>query len=73
MLKKQAIRQQKIYLNKSSEPIISKDEVILLSENWNENEEFLFRKLLKQGGSASIKGTHFRVVINEKLRKLNEQ
>tara|TARA_R100001463_G_scaffold8692_2_gene26518 strand:- start:154 stop:375 length:222 start_codon:yes stop_codon:yes gene_type:complete len=73
MLKKQSIRQQKIYLNRSSDPIVSKDEVILLSENWNENEEFLFRKLLKQGGSVSIQGTHFRVVVNEKLRKLNEQ
>ena len=71
-LKKQAIRQQKIYLNKSSEPIVQKDEVILLSENWNENEEFLFRKLLKQGGSANIQGTHFRVVVQEKMYKLKD-
>jgi len=72
MLKKQAIRKQKIFLNKSEEPIIQKDEVILLSENWNEKEEFLFRKLLSQGGSASIQGTHFRVVIQDKMLKLRD-
>jgi len=72
MLKKQAIRKQKIFLNNSEEPIIQKDEVILLSENWNEKEEFLFRKLLSQGGSASIQGTHFRVVIQDKMLKLRD-
>jgi hypothetical protein len=72
MLKKQAIRKQKIFLNKSEEPIIEKNEVILLSENWNEKEEFLFRKLLSQGGSASIQGTHFRVVIQDKMLKLRD-
>ena len=72
MLKKQAIRKQKIFLNKSEEPIIQKDEVILLSENWSEKEEFLFRKLLSQGGSASIQGTHFRVVIQDKMLKLRD-
>jgi len=72
MLKKQAIRKQKIFLNKSQEPISEKDEVILLSENWSENEEFLFRKLLKQGGSANIQGTHFRVVVLDKMLKLRD-
>jgi hypothetical protein len=72
MLKKQAIRKQKIFLNKSEEPIIEKNEVILLSENWSEKEEFLFRKLLSQGGSASIQGTHFRVVIQDKMLKLRD-
>jgi|TARA_R110000744_G_scaffold371173_1_gene482032 hypothetical protein len=72
MLKKQAIRKQKIFLNKSQEPISEKDEVILLSESWSENEEFLFRKLLKQGGSANIQGTHFRVVVLDKMLKLRD-
>jgi len=72
MLKKQAIRQQKIFLNKSEEPIAQKEEVILLSETWSEREVHLFRKLLTQGGSAKIQGNHFRVVILDKMLKLRD-
>ena len=72
MLKKQSIRaNHKIYLNKSKE-VADKSEIIALSEFWNENEEFLFKKLLKQGGSAKIQNNHFRVVVREKMLKLNE-
>ena len=72
MLKKQSIRStHKIYLNKSTD-VAEKDEIIALSEFWNENEEILFRKLLKQGGSAKIQNNHFRVVISERMLKLNE-
>ena len=72
MLKKQSIRSNhKIYLNKSEEPS-EKDEIIALSEYWSENEELLFRKLLKQGGSVNIKGNHFKLVVQEKMRKLRD-
>ena len=71
-LKKQTIRfNHTIYLNKSTIPS-EKDEIIKLSESWTENEEFLFRKLLKQGGSVNIQGNHFKVVPQEKFSKLRD-
>tara|TARA_R110002153_G_C12971387_1_gene461337 strand:+ start:126 stop:347 length:222 start_codon:yes stop_codon:yes gene_type:complete len=73
MLKKQSIRKtHKIFLN-NNKSTSEKDEIISLSESWTEKEEILFRKLLHQGGSVSIKGTHFKVVVAEKMRRLNEQ
>jgi hypothetical protein len=72
MLKKQSIRSNhKIYLNKSEEPS-EKDEIIALSEFWNEREEFIFRKLLKQGGSITLQGVHFKVVVQEKMLRLKD-
>lgn len=72
MLKKQSIRSKhKIYLNKVNKPA-EKDVIIALSEFWSEREENLFRKLLKQGGSVTIKGDHFKVVVEEKMRKLKD-
>ena len=72
MLKKQSIRSNhKIYLNKSKE-IANKDEIIALSEFWNEREEFIFRKLLKQGGSITLQGVHFKVVVQEKMLRLKD-
>jgi hypothetical protein len=71
-LKKQSIRyNHKIYLNKSKEPS-EKDEIIALSKFWSENEENLFKKLLKQGGSINIKGNHFKLVVQEKIRRLRD-
>ncbi len=73
MLKKQSIRyNHKIFLN-GSETKAEKDEVISLSEEWSENEEILFRKLLKQGGSMNIKNNHFRVIIKEKIRTIEDR
>ena len=72
MLKKQSIRSNhKIYLNKSDKPA-EKDEIIALSEFWSENEEILFRELLKQGGSMRIKGNHFKLVVEEKMLRLKD-
>ena len=72
MLSKQSIRSNhKIYLNKSKE-IANKDEIIALSEFWNEREEFIFRKLLKQGGSITLQGVHFKVVVQEKMLRLKD-
>ena len=69
-LKKQYIRSnQKIYINKSK-LLATKDEILALSEFWTEKEEGLFRKILKQGGSVKIQGTHFDVVTEQKQHRL---
>ena len=71
-LNKQSIRStQTIYLNRSATPS-DKSEVIALSENWTKKEEETFRKLLKQGGSVTIQGTHFKIVREEKQVGLRE-
>tara|TARA_R110000803_G_scaffold143066_1_gene209200 strand:+ start:101 stop:280 length:180 start_codon:yes stop_codon:yes gene_type:complete len=50
----------------------SKDDIIKLSEDWSENEEILFKKLLQQGGNMKIKGNSFRVDIEEKILRLKD-
>jgi len=71
-LNKQSIRStQIIYLNRSYTPA-DKSEVIALSEHWTDKEEETFRKLLKQGGSITIQGTHFKIVKEEKQVGLRE-
>lgn len=72
MLKKQSIRSnQTIFINRNDKPA-SKDEILALSEFWNDKEEGLFRKLLKQGGSVKIQGTHFKVVVEQKQHRLRD-
>ena len=71
-LNKQSIRStHTIYLNRSYTPA-DKSEVIVLSEHWTEKEEETFRKLLKQGGSITIQGTHIKIVKEEKQVGLRE-
>ena len=71
-LNKQSIRStHTIYLNRSYTPA-DKLEVIALSEHWTEKEEETFRKLLKQGGSITIQGTHIKIVKEEKQVGLRE-
>jgi hypothetical protein len=71
-LNKQAIRStQKIYLNGNPTPS-DKSEIITLSEHWTEKEEETFRKLLKQGGSVTLQGNHFKIVREEKQVGLRE-
>lgn len=49
-LKKQSIRSnQKIYLG-NSKTELTKDEIIQMSEDWNETQTNFFKKMLKQGG-----------------------
>ena len=51
-LKKQSIRGlENIQLNGES---ATKEELITLSEGWNENEEIIVKKILKQGGTCKI-------------------
>ena len=65
-LKKQSIRaNQTIYLNGNKEPS-TKEEIIKLSEEWNENQTKFFKKMLKQGGEFKVKGNKFRVTVAER-------
>ena len=67
-LKKQSIRKNmNIVVNGDK---ISKDELILISEDWNETQENFFRKMLKQGGHFRLKGLKFEIDIdyNPKMR-----
>jgi len=66
-LKKQSIRaNQTIYLNGNKEPS-TKEEIIKLSEEWNENQTKFFKKMLKQGGEFKVKGVKFRVAVTERI------
>jgi hypothetical protein len=66
MLSKQSIRGE-IQILANGEPI-GKEEIIALSETWNENQEIFFRKMLKQGGRFKIKDIHFSIKVQEQLR-----
>jgi len=57
MIKKQTLRKGVVI--KSEGELLSKEEIISLSEGWNENQEMFFRKMLKQGGRFSINGRKF--------------
>jgi len=60
MLSKQSIRKEHtIYLN---EVLMTKEEIIEISRDFNEKEEKHFRKMLQQGGSLKIKDNNFRII-----------
>lgn len=40
---------------------ISKEELILISEEWNDVQETFFRKMLKQGGHFRLKGVKYEI------------
>ena len=62
-LKKQSIRKNMyITVNGNS---ISKDELILISEGWNNTQENFFRKMLKQGGHFRLKGVKYTIDLAE--------
>ena len=59
MLSKQSIRKEHtIYLN---DVLMTKEEIIEISKDFNEKEELHFRKMLQQGGSLKIKGNKFKI------------
>jgi hypothetical protein len=65
-LKKQSIRSnQKIFIEDNQTPS-EKEEILLLSEDWNEMQEILFRKMLKQGGTFKVAGVKFKIILNER-------
>ena len=66
MLSKQSIRKEHtILLNRVK---MSKDEIIEISKDFNENEEGRFRKMLQQGGNFKMDGKEFVVKIRENLQ-----
>ena len=59
MLSKQSIRKEHtIYLN---DVLMTKEEIIEISKDFNKKEEKHFRKMLQQGGSLKIKGNKFKI------------
>ena len=65
MLSKQSIRGKVEVLHEGRK--LEKEEIIALSENWNEVQQNFFRKMLKQGGKFSIKGFKFHIIPEEQL------
>lgn len=63
-LKKQSIR-SKHHITVEGKTV-SKDVLITRSENWNEVQENLFRKMLKQGGTFKVAGIKYRIEIEER-------
>jgi hypothetical protein len=65
MITKQSIRKGVTIISRNK--ILTKDEVINLSEKWDEKEINLFKKMLKQGGSFSINGLKFYITVPENI------
>ena len=63
-LKPQSIRSSvKIWINgKRVGEEVLKDELIILSETWEDKQENFFKKMLKQGGEFKIQGKEFRTI-----------
>jgi len=65
MIKPQSIRSGvTIYINGTQ---AEKSEIIALSNEWNERQETLFKKTLKDGGEITIKGVHLKITPQEKI------
>ena len=65
MLSKQSIRGKvQIYIEQE---LATKQDVINLSQEWSENQETIFKKMLKQGGKFKIKGVNFNVVPEDRI------
>ena len=63
MLSKQSLRSNvQVFIN---DELATKEQLISLSESWTDNEEALFRKLLKQGGRFKIRGQHYKILVEE--------
>jgi hypothetical protein len=60
-LKKQSIRKGMHII--ANGDVISKEELILISQDWSETQENFFRKMLKQGGHFRLKGIKFEIDI----------
>ena len=71
MIKKQTLRKGVVI--KSEGELLSKEEIISLSESWNENQEMFFRKMLKQGGRFSIKGRKFVITVPDLIYNNKEK
>jgi len=63
-IKKQTIRKNQHLTSLGRD--IPKDEIIALSENWTEQQEKFFKKMLKQGGDFKVGGVKYKVTIEER-------
>ncbi len=63
-LKKQSIR-SKHHITVDGKTV-PKDTLIARSEDWNEIQETLFRKMLKQGGTFKVAGIKYKIEIEER-------
>jgi hypothetical protein len=63
-LKKQSIR-SKHHITVEGKTV-SKDVLITRSKDWNEIQENLFRKMLKQGGTFKVAGIKYKIEIKER-------
>jgi len=65
MLSKQSIRGNvQIFINNE---LATKEQLIQLSKSWTDNEEILVRKLLKQGGKFTVRGYHYKIMVEEQI------
>jgi len=64
-LKPQSIRKnvQILLENKLTE----KQTILELSENWTEQQENFFKKMLKQGGEFKIQGRRFKIILQNQI------
>jgi len=65
MLSKQSIRGKVEIYHEGTK--LTKDDIIELSKEWSEIQENFFKKMLKQGGTFSIKGYKFFIKPEEQL------
>ena len=67
-LSKQSIRKGTIILVDGEQ--IPKEELIMISELWDDRQENFFRKMMKQGGEFTINKVPFKITIehNGKMR-----
>jgi len=64
-LTKQAIRRGVTIFCRNK--ILTKDEIITLSEKWTEKELNFFRKMLRQGGRFSVQGVKFYITVPDQI------
>ena len=65
MITKQAIRKGvEVQCNGKT---LTKEQIITKGENWSEQTENFFRKMLKQGGRFTLKGDNFIIFSPEQL------
>ena len=50
-----------------NDKLVTKEELIEMSESWSEKREVFFRKMLQQGGKFKFDGIHFEVKLRERI------
>ena len=65
MITKQAIRKGVTIMCNGVK--LNKEEVIAIGENWTENQENFFRKMLRQGGRFTLLENKFEIKVPENI------